>query len=150
MFKSVSINMSIIDQYNKHNHFGSYLGMHFSIIEPGLVHYHLKINQHHLATPLAAHGGVLAGLMDALLGVTALSVTEKEGKVVSTIEFKINFLSPALLNDELLAIGKIEQKGNRIIVVSGDIICPAKNNATIAKGIGTFNAYPAEKAGFLM
>jgi uncharacterized protein (TIGR00369 family) len=140
--------MRLIDQYIKQNHFGESLGMKFEVKEPGIVHYFLKIEGKHLATPNAAHGGVISALMDALLGVTGLSAVEGENKVVSTVEFKINFLSPALLHDELLGIGKIEQKGNRILVISGDIICTNRNNQIIAKAIGTFNAYPAEKAGY--
>lgn len=142
--------MTLIEQYIKHNHFGRTLGMQHNIVEPGLVHYTLTIKQEHLATPLASHGGVISALMDGLLGVTALSSVYQEKKVVSTVEYKINFLNPALLNDELLGIGKVEQKGNRLIIVSGDIICPKRNNVVIAKAIGTFNAYPAEKAGFIV
>lgn len=141
--------MTIIDQYIQHNHFGKVLGMDFKIIEPGTVHYTLKIAKEHLATPIAAHGGVISGLMDALLGVTALSAVYTDSKVVSTVEFKINFLAPAMLDDELLGIGKVEQKGNRLVITSGDIICPKRNNILIAKALGTFNAYPAEKAGFI-
>ena len=140
--------MTLIEQYNLHNDFGKTIGMHFEIIEPGLVHYFLSIKQKHLATPLAAHGGVISSLMDGLLGVTALSVVEKENKIVSTIEFKINFLSPAFIHDDLQGIGKVAQKGNRLIVVSGDIFCVNRGNVLIAKSIGTFNAYEAEKSGF--
>jgi uncharacterized protein (TIGR00369 family) len=140
--------MNLIDKYISQNHFGKSLGMNFKIIEPGLIHYYLKIDERHLATPNAAHGGVISALMDALLGVTGLSAVEGENKVVSTVEFKINFLSPALLNDLLIGIGKVEQKGNRLLVISGDILCENRNNQIIAKGIGTFNAYPAEKAGY--
>lgn len=141
--------MTIIEQYIQHNHFGKTLGMDFKIIEPGVVHYHLKITKEHLATPVAAHGGVISALMDALLGVTALSAVFEDHKVVSTVEFKINFLAPAMLNDVLVGIGKIEQKGNRLIISSGDIICQNRNNMIIAKALGTFNAYPAEKIGFV-
>ena len=140
--------MNIIEQYINYNHFGKTLGMNFQIVEPGVVHYLLTVTKEHLATPVAAHGGVISGLMDGLLGVTALSSVYQDKKVVSSVEYKINFLNPALLNDELLGIGKVEQKGNRLIIVSGDIICPKRNNIVIAKAIGTFNAYPAEKAGF--
>lgn len=138
----------LIHQYIENNFFGKTLGMDFKIIKPGIVHYFLKIEQKHLATPNAAHGGVISALMDALLGVTGLSAVEQENKVVSTIEYKINFLSPALLNDELIGIGKIEQKGNRILIISGDIVCINRNDFAIAKALGTFNTYPAEKAGY--
>ena len=141
--------MNIIEQYIQNNHFGKILGMDFKVIEPGIVHYTLKITKEHLATPIAAHGGVISALMDALLGVTALSAVYQDHKVVSTVEFKINFLAPVLLDDELLGIGKIEQKGNRLIITSGDILCPKRNNTVIAKALGTFNAYPAEKVGFI-
>ena len=140
--------MTLIEQYNLHNDFGKTIEMNFDIIEPGTVHYFLTIKQKHLATPLAAHGGVISSLMDGLLGVAALSVVENENKIVSTIEFKINFLSPAFIHDKLQGVGKVEQKGNRLIIVSGDIFCVNRGNILIAKAIGTFNAYPAEKAGF--
>ena len=42
----------------------------------------------------------------------------------------------------------MEQKGNRLIIVSGDVFCVNRENSLIAKAMGTFNAYPAEKAGF--
>ncbi len=140
--------MNLIEQYIANNHFGKTIGMHFEIIEPGLVHYYITIKEEHLATPMAAHGGVISALMDGLLGVTALSVSAKEHHIVSTIEFKINFLSAALVGDTLKGIGKIENQGKRLIVTSGDIICPERNHVVIAKAMGTFNTYPAEKAGY--
>ncbi len=139
--------MTIIEQYIAHNNFGNMLGMDFKIIEPGIVHYFMTIKEEHLSTPKAAHGGVIATLMDGVLGVAALSNVVEQNKVVSTIEFKINYLAPALLGDQLFGIGKVEQLGNRIIVSSGDIICINRNNMIIAKAMGTFNAYPFEKAG---
>lgn len=142
--------MNLIERYISTNNFGNTLGMDFKIIEPGLIHYFLKIKPLHLATSKAAHGGVISALMDGVLGIAALSIVVEEKKAVSTVEFKINFLAPALLNDDLMGIGKVEQKGNRLIITSGDIFCTNRNNITIAKAIGTFNAYPVEKAGFLV
>jgi len=140
--------MTIIEKYIANNHFGKILGMDFKIIEPGLVHYFLTITQDHLSTPRAAHGGVIAALMDGVLGVAALSTVVEQQKVVSTVEFKINYLTPSLLNDQLMGIGKVEHAGNRIIVSSGDIICTNRHDIVIAKAIGTFNAYPFEKVAF--
>ena len=138
--------MTIIEKYIEHNNYGKVLGMHFTIIETGLVHYHLTITKEHLATPKAVHGGVIAAFMDSILGVAALSCSQQNNNVVSTIEFKINYLAPALLGDELLGIGKVEQLGNRIIISSGDVFCTNRGNKLIAKALGTFNAYPLEKA----
>jgi uncharacterized protein (TIGR00369 family) len=136
----------LIQLYNQLNKFGTDHGMELSIIEPGHIAYKMKILEKHLATPLAAHGGIISALMDGVLGVAALSATAPEGCLVSTVEFKINFLQPAYLHDELLGTGKIIQRGKRLIITEGIITCPARNSC-IAKAIGTFNAYPAEKAG---
>lgn len=139
----------IIQKYIEFNNFGRELGLHFTILEPGVVTHTLTITEKHLATPQTAHGGMLAAMMDAVLGVAALSVVCQDLKIVSTVEFKLNYLNPALLGDELSGESFIEQKGNRIVVVSGTIKA-LNRNKIIAKGIGTFNAYPASKVGFIL
>jgi uncharacterized protein (TIGR00369 family) len=138
----------LIAFYSKVNKYGEANGMELTIIEPGRIEYRMEIKEMHMATPVAAHGGAVAGLMDAVLGVAALSMTAAEGKLVSTVEFKINFLNPVFKDDVLLGRGWVEQKGNRIVIASGEIICQNRNNQMIAKAMGTFNAYPFEKAGF--
>jgi len=111
----------IIKKYIEFNNFGRDLGLHFDIIEPGLVKHTMTVTERHLATPFTAHGGATAAMMDAVLGVAALSLSCLDFKIVSTVEFKINYLNPALLGDELSGESIIEQKGNRIIIVSGTI-----------------------------
>src|SRR3954463_14688628 len=107
----------LIQKYIRSNAFGKLIGMDFTIIEPGHVEYKVKVEAQHLATPHAAHGGMIGALVDGALGTAGLSLVYKENKAVSTIEYKLNFLSPALLNDELLAIGKVESQGKRILVI---------------------------------
>lgn len=138
----------LIRQYIRNNYFGKLIGMEFNIISEGMVEYRLSVTQQHLATPAAAHGGAIAALVDAALGVAGLSAVHQQNKVVSTIEYKMNFLSPALLGDELLAKARVEQQGNRILVISCDVLCINRQNKLIAKALGTFNAYDAAKAGY--
>jgi acyl-CoA thioesterase len=154
--------MNLIEKYIAHNKFGASLGMHFNIITDGEIEYFLKITQDHLATPLSAHGGVISALADAALGVCGLSCVYKENKVVSTVEYKINFLAPAFVNDELIAHAKVLQKGKRILIVEctifsashptpsggGVALATGEERKLIAKAIGTFNAYDATKAGY--
>jgi uncharacterized protein (TIGR00369 family) len=139
----------IIKKYIEFNNFGKELGLNFTIVEPGVVNHYLTISAKHLATPHTAHGGVVAAMMDAVLGVAALSLVCDDLNIVSTIEFKLNFLNPCLLGDELSGESVIEQKGKRIIIVSGTIRS-VNRNKIIAKAIGTFNAYPAAKAGLIL
>ena len=72
----------LIEKYAKSNHFGALIGMHCEIPEAGKVHYYITIEDKHLATPIAAHGGVIASLMDAALGVACLSAVVNDNKVV--------------------------------------------------------------------
>jgi len=138
----------LLEKYIENNLFGKLIGMDFEIVSEGNVNYYLTISQNHLATTHAAHGGVISSLVDGALGVAGLSCVYKENKVVSTIEYKINFLSPAHINDKLVAKAKVEQKGNRILIISCEVYCVNKKNSLLAKALGTFNAYSAEKAGY--
>ncbi len=139
---------TLIERYVENNFFGKSLGMDFKIIKDGEVDYFITIKKEHLATPHATHGGVIAALIDGALGIAGLSAVHQENKVVSTVEYKTNFLAPAFLNDQLVAKGKVEQKGNRLLIISCDVFCVNRENKLIAKALGTFNAYNAEKAGY--
>lgn len=133
----------ILALYNEMNNFGRLMNMHFEVIQPGEIIYHINITEDHLATRAVAHGGALAGYMDAILGVAALSSIGDEGKLVSTIEFKITYLAPAHKGDNLKGLGKVIKKGKRMVFAEGEII--NQNDEVIAKATGTFIAYPVEK-----
>tara|TARA_B110000305_G_C19024207_1_gene440758 strand:- start:52 stop:474 length:423 start_codon:yes stop_codon:yes gene_type:complete len=136
--------MNILDIYNKYNNFGRFLDMDYTVVTPGHIEYNMVVKEVHLATPTAMHGGAMAGFMDCVLGVTALSAVEAENKVVSTIEFKINYLSVVLLGDELKGVGIVLRKGKRILLAEGKIY--NQNNELVATATGTFNAYSFEKS----
>lgn len=136
----------LIEVYQQMNNFGRLLNLKLTQFGLGNVTYALTINKSHLATQQAAHGGVIAAMMDGVLGVAALTVSAKQLKLVATVEFKINYLAPALLNDELIGEGKVIKEGQRIIISEGTIF-EKKSEKIVAKAIGTFNAYPYQKAG---
>jgi uncharacterized protein (TIGR00369 family) len=138
----------ILKLYNSINTFGRVNEMELEVIAPGHIKYTMPVKEVHLATPVAIHGGVLSAMMDGVLGVAALSASCHDGKLVSTVEFKINYLSPARLGDVLIGEGKIIQKGNRLIIAEGDIKLKGSEKL-IAKGNGTFSAYPIEKSGVI-
>lgn len=120
--------------------------MKFNIEAPGHITYSMPVTEKHLATPIAAHGGSIAALMDATMGVCALSQVIDENKVVSTLEMKISFLAPGQLGDELIGTAEIVKSGRRILFVEGEIV--NQKGEKIAMASGTFNAYPMQKAGF--
>lgn len=138
----------ILEFYNQINHFGKDHDMTFEVVRPGKIITRLKVQRKHMATPVAIHGGMVAAMMDGVLGVSALSLSCEQNRLVATVEFKINYLNPAHEGDELEGIGEVDQQGNRILISSGEIVA-ANRGVVIAKGMGTFNSYPIEKSGIL-
>ncbi|RZK22415.1 MAG: PaaI family thioesterase [Hymenobacter sp.] len=122
--------------------------MVLSVSEPGKAEYSMVIRPEHLSSPGVAHGGVLAGLLDAVLGAAALTLAFTEGELVSTVEFKINYLRPVQLDDELRAVAQVDHAGKSLLVSSGIIYRRVPGEAAetaVAQGLGTFNRYPVGK-----
>jgi uncharacterized protein (TIGR00369 family) len=136
----------LIEKYQASNNFGRLFGMELLKFEADMIRYKLVIDKSHLATPTTAHGGVLAGFMDGVIGLAALYVSAEDANLVSTVEFKINFLSPVRIGDVLIGEGKVVSKGKRIIIAEGRIF-NEKTQEDVAIALGTFNAYPFEKSG---
>ena len=136
----------LILAYGESNEFGKLLGMNFQIRDFGMVEYTLTVEKKHLATPTAAHGGIIASLLDATVGVAALSTVCMDGKVVSTVEMNITFLAPAFEKDQLTCISEVVKKGNRLIFMAAKI--SNQNGTQLAKCSAILNAYPKEKAGY--
>lgn len=135
----------LMNTYQETNQFGKLNGMELMNYEQGKIEYRMEIKQIHLATPKTAHGGVLAAYMDGIMGVAALTASAKNLCLVSTVEFKINYLKPAFLGDVLIGKGTIISAGKRIIIAKGEI--SNQKGELISIATGTFNAYPYEKSG---
>lgn len=141
---------ALVAAYNRINHYGQANGMTLSVPAPGQAEYRMLIRDDHLSSPGTAHGGVLAGLMDAALGAAALTLAFTGGDFVSTVEFKLNYLYPVRLHDQLVARAHVEHAGNRLLVSSAVIfrLDEASQETAVARGLGTFNRYPADKREF--
>ena len=59
--------------------------MKLTIIEPGSISYEMKVLPKHLATPTTIHGGMVAAMMDGVIGVAGLSAVAQEGKLVCSV-----------------------------------------------------------------
>jgi len=141
------MNKNILKKYNETNQFGNFLKLKLNLIKPGEVNYTVKVKNEHLATLNSAHGGFLAAIFDQVVGTAALSKAVLENNVVSTVEFKINYLKPAFLNDELTGFGKLISKGKRLYTVEGKIF--NQNKELLVTGIATLNAYPFKKSDMI-
>ena len=66
------------------------------------------------------HAGGLTTVVDNAGGFAAMTLMP-EGMEVLTIEFKINFLSPAI-GRRFLATGRVRRSGRQIFVVDGEVV----------------------------
>jgi len=119
-------------------------GHELVIHSPGVITYKMTILEKHLSSPDTAHGGVIAGFMDCVLGVAALSEAVHTQNLTSTVEFKINYIRPVKLGEEIIGSGKVIHRGKSLIISSGEIR-NAKTQELVAMGQGTFNTYPITK-----
>src|SRR5690554_6543569 len=115
------IDEKVLNMYKASNNFGALLEMDLEVIEDGEVKYTIEIKDKHLATPIAAHGGAIAALIDGTLGVAALTISGKSGNVVSTVELHVNYLKPVILGDRLVSVGKVISAGKRLLYVEAAV-----------------------------
>jgi uncharacterized protein (TIGR00369 family) len=65
------------------------------------------------------HGGALGTLADISCGYAALTVCP-EGMEVTTVEYKINFVSNAV-GDEVVCVGKVQKAGRTLTITNAEI-----------------------------
>ena len=138
------IDDKVLNLYKASNNYGDFLEMDLEILNEGEAKYTIEIKEKHLATPVAAHGGVVAGVIDGTMGVAAMTIAGQRNNVVSTVDLKVAFLKPVMLGDQLTSIGKVISAGKRLIYVEASVT--NQKGILVARGSGVFNAYPAEKA----
>lgn len=141
---------AMVAAYDHMNHYGRANGMALTVPEPGQAEYRMTIREEHLSSPNTCHGGVLAGLMDAALGAAALSLAFTAREFVSTVEFKMNYLHAVHLHEVLVARGVVDHSGKTLMVSSCVIyrVVADQPEVAVARGLGTFNRYPANKRDF--
>lgn len=139
--------MNPIEIYKKINIFEQENGLELTVNKPGESYYEMTILDKHISSPNTCHGGVVAGMMDSVIGSAALSLAFKTNHLVSTVEFKINYFKPVHLGDVLVGEGKVDFEGKKLISSSGEIR-DKETGELVAKAMGTFNKYPLAKRDF--
>lgn len=96
------------------------LGAELILVSPGEVQIALlprpELSQQHGYI----HAGALTSVLDSACGYAALTVAPP-GLDVLTVEFKINFVRPAVA-DRFVAIGEVAKAGRTLTVCQGEVI----------------------------
>jgi uncharacterized protein (TIGR00369 family) len=97
------------------------LGAWLVEIKPGLVTIEVTHNKRLSQQQGFFHGGVIGAIADSAGGYAALSLMPEKSDVV-TVEYKINFMRPAL-GPLLRATGTVIRAGRSITVARVDCVC---------------------------
>lgn len=106
-------------------------------VEAGEVEIVLPFGPHIAQHHGFVHAGGLTTVVDNAGGFAAMTLMP-EGMQVLTIEFKVNFLSPAI-GEKFIAIGRVKRAGRQISVVEGEVLAESADGArkTIALMLAT-------------
>jgi uncharacterized protein (TIGR00369 family) len=96
----------------------------------------IEIDERHLQAYGTAHGGIVAGLIDAAMGLAILARVPGQG--CATIEFKVNFVAPAPPG-KLTGRGHVVRQGKRTVVAWADAF--DASGGLVACGLGTFQLF---------
>ena len=100
----------------------------------------MKIEGCKLSVPHLAHGGAISALMDTAMGMLALKTSLEQNMAASTVELKVNFLSPAKRGEEIVATSKMISQGKSLLVIGGEAV-EKETQRKVAYAVGTFNMY---------
>jgi uncharacterized protein (TIGR00369 family) len=109
------------------------LGFNLALVEPGRAVVEFEAGERH-ASPLGTlHGGVLADIADAAMGMAYASELE-DGETFTTLELKINFMRP-VWTGKLRAEGRLLSGGRTI----GLVVCDVRdaNDRVVAHATST-------------
>src|SRR5215468_1687814 len=115
-----------------------WLGIRFVEFEPGRLVATLAVRDELLTPFKTLHGGVMAALVDHVLGCVLYPLMPR-GQWAATTEFKLNYLAPVFAGAELRAESTVLALGRRTAVVqvevaNGDqLVCVAQGTLLVSE-----------------
>lgn len=115
-----------------------HLGFRVETVDEGYARLLMPVGEQLYQFHGAVHGGAIYSLADAAVAVALLTLAGP-GEQVVTIEGKLNFLAP-VREGELLAEGRIVQRGRRIALGESDVSLDGLDGL-VAKGLFTYTLW---------
>ena len=97
-----------------------HLGAAMDVVEPGHVSITMPYSDDLTQQHDYYHAGSLTSIVDSACGYAALTLMPPNTEVL-TIEFKVNFVSPAI-GDHVVAHGRVVKPGSIITVCQGEVV----------------------------
>jgi len=117
-------------------------GFKLDLLERGRAKSSLEVTEAHSQQDDFVHAGVMATMADHTAGYAAFSVVSEDSRIL-TLEFKINFLRPAI-GDVLICRAKVVKEGKNILVADSEVYSQRDGVEKLAaKALVTLMAVPA-------
>jgi uncharacterized protein (TIGR00369 family) len=117
-------------------------GFKLDLLERGRAKSSLEVTEAHRQQDDFVHAGVMATMADHTAGYAAFSVVPEDSRIL-TLEFKINFLRPAV-GDRLICSAKVVKEGKNILVADSEVYSQSDGAEKLAaKALVTLMAVPA-------
>lgn len=97
-----------------------HLGSTIDVIEPGHVSITMPFSDDLTQQHDYYHAGSLTSIVDSACGYAALTLMPPNTEVL-TIEFKVNFVAPAI-GDRVVAHGRVVKPGSTVTVCQGEVV----------------------------
>ena len=99
--------------------FMRYLGATMDVVEPGYVSISMPFSDDLTQQLGYFHAGGMTAIVDSACGYAALTLMPPNSDVL-TIEFKVNFISPAI-GERVIAHGRVVKPGSTVTVCQGEV-----------------------------
>jgi uncharacterized protein (TIGR00369 family) len=117
-------------------------GFKLDALERGWAQSSLEVTTAHSQQDDFVHAGVMATMADHTAGYAAFSVVSEDCRIL-TLEFKINFLRPAI-GDRLICSAKVVKEGKKVLVADSEVFSHRDGEKKLAaKALVTLMAVPA-------
>jgi acyl-CoA thioesterase len=111
------------------------IGLQLEELRPGYSRFRLPIKEGLLNVSGIVHGGALASIADAAMGVALATLLDPLTHRPITVEMKVNYLAP-VRSGALIAEGRVSQKGSTITVTQAEV--RDEGGQLTALAMGTF------------
>ena len=101
------------------------LGAEMTKVIPGEVHIELPFSSAWTQQNQFVHAGIITSIVDSACGFAAYTLMPADSGVL-TVEYKVNFLSPAK-GERFVGIGRVIKPGRTLTVCAGEVIAYEKD-----------------------
>lgn len=115
--------------------FYRWFGMELANTETGSITLRLELADHHVNIQGLAHGGVIATLADAAMGLSIRSAVE-QGRRHVTIAMDVHYLRP-VVRGTVTATGRAIRVGREVAYAEADVL--DERGRTLARASGTYS-----------